>query len=83
LEAGAGQTQTQLKPNLYTGVFGPMTAANELPSLKPADADAARFELHPSVASWHDYVPDIVDDEAPVADQLRWLAKVRPPCPCS
>ena len=76
-EAGAGQPQPLTKPNIYTGVFGAMTAANELPSLKPADADAARFELHPSVAFWHDYVPDIVDDEAPVAEQLRWLAKVR------
>ena len=77
--AAAAQTQTQMqKPNLYSGVFGNMNANTELPSLKPADADAARFELHPSVAFWHDYAPDVADDDAPLATQLRWLARVRP-----
>ena len=66
-----------VKPNLYTGVFGNMNAVGDLPSLKPADADAARFELHPSVAFWHDYVPEVADDEAPLNEQLSWLARVR------
>ena len=63
--------------NPYTGVFGNMTEVGELPSLKPADADAARFELHPSVAFWHDYAPEVADDEAPLNEQLSWLARVR------
>jgi len=66
-----------IKPNAYTGVFGTMAPVSDLPTLKPADADAARFELHPSVAFWHDYAPEVADDEAPLNEQLSWLARVR------
>ena len=70
-------TSAATKPNIYNGVFGMMDSDGDLPSLKPADADAARFELHPSVAFWHDYAPEVADDEAPLNEQLSWLARVR------
>lgn len=44
--------------------------------MKPAELDALKFTLDPSVNFWRDYSPEIVDDKAPLPEQLQWLNKV-------
>lgn len=78
--------------SIYSSVYGPIKETVEVPDVKPADMDAQKFTLDPSVAFWRDYSPAIVDDKAPLPEQLRWLtgvhaasphtlpARVLPPC---
>ncbi len=44
---------------------------------KPAEADAAKFQLHPSVNAWRTYDPAAtVDADAPLATQIQSLLQV-------
>ena len=67
--------------SIYSSVYGPIEEAAEAPLVAPAELDALKFTLDPAVAFWRDYSPVIVDDVAPMPEQLRWLSRVRAALP--
>ena len=69
-------TASSSSSSIYSSVYGEIKETVGVPEVKPADLDAQKFTLDPSVAFWKYYSPEIVDDQAPLPEQLRWLSRV-------